>query len=144
MIVNGELRLSTNQLAYLKKMLEEDAKKNKISIVGKFFQWIDDNILDKTTRLWMYVLEITGVLVIAIVLREFIAGLEMVSAAQTEMELKKAELFLANVRECITPIAMMVSTICAALPTVMGVFRSLKKKWNNGHGGQEQAGNGVT
>lgn len=124
---DDEITIRTSQL---KQILQE---KNKVSIVGKFFQWIDDNILDKTSRLWMYALEVAGLVVIAVVLREFVIGLEMIADAKTDIELKKAELFISSVKECITPIAAMVSTICAALPTVMGVFRSLKKKWENGN-----------
>lgn len=139
-VSDDEIRIRTDQL---RDLLSAKNIERKISVVGKFFQWIDDNILDKTSRLWMYVLEITGVLVIGIVLREFVHGLDMIANAKTDTELKKAELFISSVKECITPIAAMVSTICAALPTVMGVFRSLKKKWENGNANKSNGESGI-
>jgi len=133
--------LNQNQVEDLKRLLQSvdfSASIARVSIVGRFFQWVDDNILDKTSRLWMYILEISGIVVIGIIIHEFTQGLNMIENAQTDLELKRAEMFMNNVRDCITPIAAMVSTICAALPTVMGVFRSLKNKWQNGHAKPDQ------
>lgn len=125
---NEELVLGPEQIKKLRNILEETNE--KVSIVGRVFQWIDDNILSKTTRLWMYVLEIMGIISIIVVLLKFTQGLNMITNAQNDVDFHRAELYLSYVRDCIAPIATMVATICAALPTVMGVFRALKKKWN--------------
>lgn len=104
----------------------------KLAWVGRVFQWIDVNILSNTTRLWMYILEILGIVAICIIMFQFNSGLQMISSAKTDFEIAKAKLFIESVKESATPIATMVATICGALPTVMGIFRSLKKKWTNG------------
>ena len=106
--------------------------------VGRIFQWIDDNILSKTSRLWMYLLEVVGVVVIFVILNRFLAGLDMLMDAKTELALKKAQLYIESVKQGATPIAAMVATICGAIPTVIATFKSLNKKWKNGHGKKEE------
>jgi len=110
-------------------MAEESKSKKKCSWVGRFFQWIDDNILSKTTRLLMYVLEFAGIFAIYMILHEFIQGIDMMTGAANEFELQKAQLIVDSVKEFASPLAVMVTTICGAIPTIMGVFKSLKKKW---------------
>ena len=106
--------------------------------IGKIFDWLDENILSKTTRLWMYLLEIAGVVVIFIMVSEFQKGFEMILKANTELELKKAHLFIESVKNSAGPIATMVATICGAIPVVIGALRSLKTKWANGNGVQKE------
>lgn len=108
---------------------QEEHKGKKISWVGRAFQWLDDNILSKTTRLLMYVLECAGVVAIFIIIYEFRHGIALIEIATDDFSLKKAESIVGSVKDFASPLAIMVTTICGAIPTVMGVFRSLKKKW---------------
>ena len=102
------------------------------SWVGPFFQWLDDNILSKTTRLWMYALEVAGVIVIFTVLSEYKTGFSLIIKAKTAVDLQRAQMFIDAVTNSATPLAAMVATICGGIPTVMGVFKSFNKKWKNG------------
>jgi len=115
----------------------------KCSWIGRFFQWIDDNILSKTTRLWMYVLEIVGIVTIFIMIGEFRTGFELILKANTDLELQKAHMFIEAVRGSAGPIASMVATICGAIPAVMATFRSLKKKWNGNYTKNNEENNKV-
>lgn len=112
----------------------------RVSWVGRMFQWIDINILDKTSRLWMYALEAVGVVLIFIVLDDVRRGLGFVSKAPDDFALKKAQLYINSLVSIIPALAAMVATICGALPTVIAVFRSLNQKWKNGNGN----GNGAS
>jgi len=105
----------------------------KFRWIGKIFDWIDETILSKTTRLWMYLLEVVGVVVIFIMVNEFQKGFDMILKANTELELKKAHVFIESVKNSAGPIATMVATICGAIPVVIGALRSLKTKWSNGN-----------
>lgn len=107
----------------------------KGSWVGRFFQWLDDNILSKTTRLWMYILEVSGVVVIFMVLFEYKVGFNLILKAETPVDLQRAQMFIDAVSNSATPLSVMVATICGAIPTVMGVFKSFNKKWTNGNNG---------
>lgn len=106
-----------------------EERKSRVLWVGHFFQWLDDNILSKTTRLLMYVLEFSGVFAICIIIYEFRHGIALIEIATDDFSLKKAESIVGSVKDFASPLAIMVTTICGAVPTVMGVFRSLKKKW---------------
>lgn len=108
---------------FLKKVI-------KLRWIGKLFDWFDKTILSKTTRLWMYLLEAAGVIVIFIMIGEFQKGFKMVLEATNEIELKRAQLFIDAVKNSATPIATMVATICGATPVVIGALRSLKTKWS--------------
>ena len=110
-------------------IVKPEEHKKKISWVGHFFQWLDDNILSKTTRLLMYLLECAGVVAIFIILYEFRHGVKLIEHATDDFSLKKAEVIVTSVKDFASPLAIMVTTICGGIPTVMGVFRSLKKKW---------------
>jgi len=132
-----EITLTDKQLLGLKHLEKLDLSKidtiiEKTSIVGRFFQWVDDNILSKTTRLWMYCLEASGTIIIFTILHEFQVGFKMILNAQTQLEIQKAQMLVDAVTNAATPLATMVATICGGIPVVMGVFRSLKKKWENG------------
>jgi hypothetical protein len=109
-------------------------KPMKLSWIGKVFDWIDFNILSRSTRLWMYLLEILGIVAICIIIYQFNKGLNLIVAAKTDFEIKKAKMFVDAVKSSAGPISAMVATICGALPSIMGIFRSLKVKWANGHG----------
>ena len=131
-----EFKLTRKQFDILNKLSELDISRldcileNK-SIIGRFFQWIDDNILSKTTRLWMYLLEMSGIFAIFIVLFEVKSGFELLYNSTTELEIQKAKLLLDSVTNAATPLATMIATICGGIPVVMGVFRSFNKKWKN-------------
>ena len=114
----------------LEKLKAEPSLQKKCSWVGRFFQWIDDNILSKTSRLWMYFLEIAGVIFIFIIIKKVEVGLNLVALGRSTFELQKAEIYINSLTKLAPAIATMVATICGAIPTIMGVFRSLKKKWN--------------
>ena len=129
--------LTEKQRQGLELLAEMDLEKfksaslqKKCSWVGRFFQWIDDNILSKTTRLWMYFLEIAGVIFIFIIIKKVEVGLNLVALGRSTFELQKAEIYINSLTKLAPAIATMVATICGAIPTIMGVFRSLKKKWN--------------
>lgn len=109
--------------------VKPEEHKKRISWVGRFFQWLDDNILSKTTRLLMYMLEVAGVVAIFLILYEFRHGIKLIQHATDDFSLKKAETIVTSVKDFASPLAIMVTTICGGIPTVMGVFRSLKKKW---------------
>ena len=111
------------------KKVKEILEKPKLSWIGRFFIWLDDNILSKTTKLWMYMLEGLGVFAICVIMYQFSEGLEMIVSAETKLELDKAKLFVDTVRSSAQPIGTMVATICGAIPTIIGVLRSLKTKW---------------
>ena len=119
-----------NQLGNLKRIASGILKPVNSSVVGRFFDWLDTNVLSKTTRLWMYFLEILGCAIIIYIVAIWNKGFNMIEAAQTELELQRAQMYIDAIRGGTTPIATMVSVICAAIPTVMGSFRSLKKKWS--------------
>ena len=101
----------------------------KLSWVGKVFVWIDDNILDHTSRLLMYVLEILGVVAVYMIMRDIQFGFHKLNAANTEMALKKAESYLDHLVSITPVLAAMIATICGALPTIIGVLRSVNNKW---------------
>jgi len=103
----------------------------KMSWVGRFFKWIDDNILDKTTRLWMYLLEALGGIIICIFVSKFTDGLDLILKASNELEMAKAQAYIDAIKTSAAPISVMVATICGALPTVMGMFRAFKTKWKS-------------
>jgi hypothetical protein len=77
----------------------------------------------------MYVLECAGVVAIFIIIYEFRHGIALIEIATDDFSLKRAESIVDSVKEFASPLAIMVTTICGAIPTIMGVFRSLKKKW---------------
>jgi hypothetical protein len=114
----------------------------KISWIGRMFDWIDFNILSRSTRLWMYMLEILGIVAICIIIYQFNKGMNLIVAAKTNFEIQKAKMFVDAVKSSAGPISAMVATICGALPSIMGIFRSLKVKWKNGNGnGNHENGN---
>ena len=115
-------------------MEEKVVETRKLSWVGRVFDWIDFNILSRSTRLWMYILEITGIVAICIVIYQFNLGLQLLIKAKTTFEIEKAKLLIDAVKSSAGPISTMVATICGAIPTIMGIFRSLKVKWTNGNG----------
>lgn len=134
-----DVYLTEKQLLGLEKLATIDVESvgsnlKKCSWVGRMFQWIDDNILDKTSRLWMYILEALGICIIIVFIIKFLHGLNLIASASTDIEIEKAKLYIDAVRTNATPISAMVATICGALPTVIGVFRALKGKWKNGYG----------
>ena len=104
-------------------------EEKRCSWIGRVFVWIDDNILSKTTRLWMYLLEVAGIVFIFIIIKKVNVGLQLVADAQTHLDLKKAEMYVDSLASLAPAVATMVATICGAIPVVMGIFRSLKKKW---------------
>lgn len=134
--MNQEITLTEKQLIGLERLGELTNIKEpvrKLSWIGRFFDWININILDKTSKFWVYCLEIAGIFFIVIVVSEFRTGLQMIVDANTELELQKAQLFVDAVKSSATPIAAMVATICGALPSIIGILRTLKTKWKNGN-----------
>ena len=115
-------------------MEEKIVETRTLSWVGKMFDWIDFNILSKSTRLWMYILEITGIVAICIVIYQFNKGMQFLIQAKTDFEMQKAKMLIDAVKSSAGPISAMVATICGAIPSIMGIFRSLKVKWANGNG----------
>lgn len=112
-------------------MEEKKVETRKLSWVGKMFDWIDFNILSRSTRLWMYILEITGIVAICIIIYQFNLGLQLLIKAKTTFEMEKAKMLIDAVKSSAGPISTMVATICGAIPSIMGIFRSLKVKWTN-------------
>ena len=111
--------------------LQEILERPKLSWIGRFFLWLDYNILSKSTKLWMYLLEALGIVAICIVMFQFDKGLKMIVDAKTQFQINQAKLFVDTVKSSAQPIATMVATICGALPTIIGVLRSLKTKWKD-------------
>ena len=112
--------------------LQEILEKPRLSWIGRFFIWLDYNIFSRSTKLWMYLLEALGILAICVIMFQFNEGLKMIVNAKTEFEINKAKLFVDTVKSSAQPIATMVATICGAIPTIIGVLRSLKNKWAGG------------
>ena len=102
----------------------------QLSWVGRMFDWIDFNILSKSARLWMYILEILGIIAISIIIYQFNKGMHLIESAKTPFDIEKAKIFIDAIKNSAGPIATMVATICGAIPSIMGIFRSLKTKWN--------------
>jgi len=111
------------------RLLSETSLTPKCSWVGRAFQWIDDNILSKTSRLWMYLLEIVGLVCISIILSKVDNGLLLISEAKTELDIQKAKMYVDALIQLAPALASMIATICGALPLAIGAFRSLKSKW---------------
>ena len=146
---NGmDIYLSEQQLKgleLLSKMTPEQLSKlpmglgKKLSWVGRMFVWIDENIFSKTTRLWLYVLEIIGIVVIFIVVGKAKIGLNMIIDAKTELDLTKARMYMDSLIALAPAIAGMIVSISGALPAVIATFRSLGKKWKaNGYKNENQ------
>ena len=112
--------------------LQEILEKPKLSWIGRLFIWLDYNIFSRSTKLWMYLLEALGILAICVIMFQFNEGLKMIVNAKSEFEINKARLFVDTVKSSAQPIATMVATICGAIPTIIGVLRSLKNKWAGG------------
>jgi hypothetical protein len=139
----SEILLSDKQLKGLEALgkIDVDRLTNiklppQLSWVGRMFIWIDINILDKTSRLMMYVLEIAGILSLYVIINKVILGLNLIRIAPDELGLTKAKIYIDSLVAIMPALAAMVATICGALPTVIAVFRSLDKKWKNGNGKQ--------
>jgi len=133
-----EITLSSKQLKGLDMLGKIDFDSvfstKKLSWVGKFFQWLDMNIFDKSSRAWMYLLEAAGVVAIFMILNDVRIGLHQIASSKSELELKIATTYINSVVTLAPAIATMVATICGALPTVIGIMRSLNTKWKAGNG----------
>lgn len=134
---NDEVFLTENQLKGLEKLAtitfdEEGKPCENLSWIGKFFVWLDTNILSKTTKFWLYILEIVGVAIIFIIVGKTTIGLNLIINAKTELDLAKAKMYIDSLTALSPAIAGMVGTICGALPIAIGTMRSLGKKWMNG------------
>lgn len=132
-----EMILNSKQLKGLELLSKIDVDKavsiKQLSWVGRFFYWLDINIFDKTTKLWLYLLETAGVVAIFIIIDDMQHGLSKIAASTNEFELKVAESYVSSVIQLAPAVAAMVATICGALPAIIGVMRSLKTKWKNGN-----------
>ena len=129
-----EVFLNSKQLEVLEHLASIDLSKiNKLkkvgSRVGKFFDWLDNNVLSKTTKLWMYFLECAGVIIIFVIIWDVKTGLRMIATSTDELSLQKSKMYIDSITQLAPSLAGMVTTICGALPAVMGAFRSLNKKW---------------
>jgi len=123
--------LTDKQLKGLEK-LGEDTKR-KPSWIARLFDWIDYNILSRTTKIWVYCLEIVGIIALFMVLDEFKTGLELIRTAKDALELQKAKVYMDAVITSAPSLATMIAVIGGALPGLIGALRTLKKKWINGY-----------
>lgn len=135
-----EIYLSQKQLDILSQLEQVDISKllptaeednENISWIGKLIDWINTNILDKSTKLWLHILEIIGIGAIVIILLWGHSGLGLILQAKTELDLQRAKLYIDSITQIAPSVAGMVATICGAIPAIIGVLRSLGKKWTN-------------
>lgn len=140
-----EVKLTDEQITRLNEILSTPAGtpimpiEEKEPLVGRIFQWVDDNIISKTTRLWMYFLEIFGCVCIAIIISDFQYSFRMIRDASTAFDLQKAQVLMQAIKDSSGPLAAMIATISAALPALMAAFRTLGKKWGTSG---DSSGNG--
>jgi len=134
-----EITLTNKQLKGLELLSKIDLRtissREKLSWVGKVFQWVDINIFDKSTRLWMYLLEASGAISVFVIIGDVQHGLHKIATSTTELELRIAESYVKSLIDIAPALAAMIASICAALPAIMGIMRSVNVKWKNGHGG---------
>jgi len=135
-----EIFLTQKQLNILSQLEQVDLSQlfptteeviEKLSRIGKLIDWININILDKSTKLWLHILEIIGIGTIVVILLWGRSGLDLILQAKTELDLQKARLYIDSITQIAPSIAGMVATICGAIPAIIGVLRSLGKKWTN-------------
>lgn len=122
-----EISLTENQLLGLEKLGKTDIKKE--SWILRSLDWIS-SILNRTTKIWIICLEIIGVIVIFVIIGEVKITMKAITTATTELDFKKAEMMINALKDLAPSIATMVAVICGAIPGLVGVLRSLNKKWN--------------
>jgi len=128
-----EISLNEKQLKGLERLGELTSK-----IPSKKGMWLSrfidkvSAILSRTTKIWIIILEMIGVIVILIFVGEVQLTLKMIMKATTELDFKKAEMMVNALRDLAPSIATMVGVICGAIPGLVGVLKSLNKKWQNG------------
>ena len=141
-----EITLNSKQLKGLDILSKIDVDSilanKKLSWVGKILVWLDVNIFENSTRLIMHLLEIVGVVAIYVIISDVQVGLHKVSIATTDLELARAKTYLDSLVQLAPALATMIATICGALPSIIGLMRSVHMKWKNNSTNGNGNGNG--
>lgn len=107
-----------------------DKKPKRKSLVYRIMDSID-NFLDKSSRIYVYTLEIIGIAIVIYLLSEFIVGIRLIYKG----ELDRGQAIVEAVRIAVASVKEILIGIFIAVPTAIGTLRSLNKKWSgNGNG----------
>lgn len=107
--------------------------------LGAFFDGVDE-LLDRTSRFWMYLLEAIGVVILIILFVKFYRAIEAIQLTTNEMELARAKAVIDAIQIAAGSMKELIIGLCAAIPALIGFLRQQGKKWGSNSSGSREQG----
>jgi hypothetical protein len=107
--------------------------------LGSFFDGVDE-LLDRTSRFWMYLLEAIGVIILIILFVKFYHAIEAIEFTTNEIELARARAVIDAIQIAAGSMKELIIGLCAAIPALIGFLRQQGKKWGSSSSGSRGQG----